>query len=135
MIYAPIASLLRARAQRDKRHGFTLMELLVVVSIIAILAALLLPVLNKAKASSQRTLCLNNVKQITLGVRMYSDDSSDKAPLPGDVITNHSSIRSGYKKLIQSYVGVQGTSPPQARLFSCPADTFFYVFTNSFYFD
>jgi prepilin-type N-terminal cleavage/methylation domain-containing protein len=63
--------------------GFTLVELLVVAAIIGILAALLLPVISAAKKRAQRTTCLNNLRQINLGVRLYSDDSSDASPSPG----------------------------------------------------
>jgi len=58
-------------------EGFALVELLVVFAIIAILAALLLSALSAAKTRGQRTACLNNLRQINLGVRMYSDDSHD----------------------------------------------------------
>src|SRR5437588_393162 len=60
--------------------GFTLLELLVVIAIIAILAALLFPTLRNFKENARRTACMSNLKQINLGLRMYSDDSSDKAP-------------------------------------------------------
>jgi prepilin-type N-terminal cleavage/methylation domain-containing protein/prepilin-type processing-associated H-X9-DG protein len=65
---------------RQRESGFTLIELLVVIAIIAILAALLLPALSRAKEKARAVYCLNNQKQIVLKFRVISDENSGQLP-------------------------------------------------------
>jgi type II secretory pathway pseudopilin PulG len=106
-----------------------LVELLVVIAVLAILAALLLPALSRGKASARRTVCLNNLAQIGLGIHLYAGDNEDTLPAAPNVTgnsleTNHAAIF--YKRLMKNYVGLSGASSPKDHLFACPADTFYY---------
>ncbi|HEY4416513.1 MAG TPA: prepilin-type N-terminal cleavage/methylation domain-containing protein [Verrucomicrobiae bacterium] len=100
--------------------GFSLVELLVVIAIIGILAALLLPLLSSAKARASRTTCLNNLKQINLGVHLYVGDNNETLPNTG------AGTFILYKELMKNYVGRSGASSPADKIFVCPADTFYY---------
>jgi prepilin-type N-terminal cleavage/methylation domain-containing protein/prepilin-type processing-associated H-X9-DG protein len=122
---------------RLPRRGFTLIELLVVIAIIAILAALLLPSLAKAKRSAQSLYCINNLKQWALGAKIYADDNNDYVPEEGNTTQSiadkiisdnltaawYNSIPPaiGLPTLVSLYKGSNSPVPSSRTIFSCPS--------------
>ncbi len=110
----------------DKGHfrSFTLIELLVVIAIIAILAAMLLPALSKARDKARSIACVSNLKQIGLYARLYMDDNNGRLPPCKASFAIPDSIwgdNPAWDKFLMQYNGTVSTSWKKRGVFQCPS--------------
>jgi prepilin-type N-terminal cleavage/methylation domain-containing protein/prepilin-type processing-associated H-X9-DG protein len=111
---------MQRRKQKQRRAGFTLIELLVVIAIIAILAAMLLPALAKAKIKATQAACLSNQKQLALAWTMYCDDAQDRLPNFNTSVNSAGDIPwiyqvTGSTSIVPNPPNIAGMSAPDAQ--------------------
>lgn len=106
----------------NTKRAFTLIELLVVIAIIGILSALLLPAVSRAKEQAKRIACGNNLRQVTLAIRLYSDECGDRLPVLPTPNPYPNGVGAYYKQLVKGYLGLSGPAAPTEKVFTCPSD-------------
>ena len=116
-------------ARSHRRHAaFTLVELLVVIAVIAMLMAILLPALRKAKQLAQRVGCGSNLRQLAMGWRLYLDDNDGYFPARATNVNLYYGGWRGDKDVAPRFFNTNVRldpnlpSPHEAKVFRCPGD-------------
>ena len=117
------------KSKNERRKAFTLIELLVVIVIISILSAILFPVFARARENARRTSCMSNLKQISIGVMMYTQDYDETFMIryqdPNDnSLYDRFAGEKAWSVLLQPYI-------KSTQLFKCPSQTLWPASSSS----
>lgn len=134
---------LRTNSPAPARHGFSLIELLVVIAIVALLIAILLPSIGRAKDQARLVLCKSNLREWGQATQMYRVDFKDFLPQEGEVVPTPTSIQSKktWYNLLPPYLGapryrdIQGAAVnikalPNDHIWTCPAKNVSHLYTS-----
>ncbi len=113
------------KTSRLPSKGFTLIEILIIIAIISILAAILLPVFARARENARKTSCLSNLKQLGMGVQMYAQDYDEKVPAAYLYwVPSNTNYLNSWMQLVMPYV-------KNAQVCECPSYSAASIFTEN----
>ncbi len=109
----------------QSKAGFTLIELLVVIAIVGLLAALLMPVLSRAKITARNIQCISQLRQLGLAVRLYAGDNNDTLPIAEPIPSIPGNINNSRPRIcdvLGRYLGKAAGATNGPLVFRCPSD-------------
>ena len=113
------------RTRGQSKPSFTLVEMLVVIAILGLLAALLMPVISRAKIAARNIQCVSQLRQLGLALRLYADNYDATLPIAASIPTippNTNEVRSRICDVLGPYLGKTAGATNSSPVFRCPAD-------------
>ncbi len=111
---------MRPRSQSNPRAGFSPADFLVVLAVLALLLAVLVPILARSKSKARRAVCLANLGQVSRALLLYAEENQKTLPTPAN--SPPTGVWWWYKEQVKGYIGLKGPSSSQDKVFACPSD-------------